>query len=253
MADKPYSRDAYNKALIFNALLDPFNVVILAVLLIAGILVSPALFGVAGVAYLGGAARTYFDQDAANKVLEREKGKRQKGVGDGTPRLDESTLTPGIARLVHASRDREQRIRQAIESADLPYGEVAGEVDRFVAAMESTARRAQSLADALRDTPPDNVEARLKQIQNDPSKAELRDALQIQLKTLTKMQEQLRHFGDEMERILVELDTIRGQIVSVGASTGADQSQQLAGEVRDLREQMGAVADGMAKAYEATP
>jgi hypothetical protein len=64
------------------------------------------------------------------------------------------------------------------------------------------------------------------------------------------MQRQLRRFGTEMERILVELDTIRGQIVSVSASTGTAKGSELAGEVRALREQMGAVADGMAEAYE---
>ena len=64
------------------------------------------------------------------------------------------------------------------------------------------------------------------------------------------MEAQLRRFGDEMERILVELDTIRGQIVSVGATTGAAKGRELAGEVRALREQMGAVSEGMAAAYE---
>ena len=67
------------------------------------------------------------------------------------------------------------------------------------------------------------------------------------------MQAQLSRFGDEMERILVELDTIRGQAVSVSASTGAAKGHELAGDVRSLREQMGAVADGMAEAYEASP
>lgn len=250
MADKPYSRGDYNRALIVNALMDPFNVVLLAAVCIAGILISPVLFPVAAVAYLAGAARTYFDQDAAQKVLDREKGKRAKEVTGGRPRLDESKLTPGIARLVHASREREARIREAIEAADLPYDEVAGEVDRFVLAMEDTARRAQSLADALRDTPPQQVQERYLEVKDDPSKAELADALNTQRTTLERMQKQLQRFGDEMERILVELDTIRSQIVSVSATTGAAKGQELASEVRALREQMGAVADGMSAAYE---
>ena len=36
MADRPYSRSEYNRALIANALLDPFAVVLLAVMLVAG-------------------------------------------------------------------------------------------------------------------------------------------------------------------------------------------------------------------------
>ena len=120
-------------------------------------------------------------------------------------------------------------------------------------ALEDTARRAQSLADALRDTPPRDVEQRLAEVKGDPGKAELADALTTQLTTLQRMQKQLERFGDEMERILVELDTIRGQIVSVGATTGTARGKELAGEVRALREQMGAVAEGMSAAYEDAP
>jgi chromosome segregation ATPase len=168
----------------------------------------------------------------------------------GATRLDDTKLTPGIARLVRSARDKEARIREAIANADLPYEEVATEVDGFVLALEATARRAQSLADALRDTPPVQVQRRLAEVQGQPGKVELTEALSTQLTTLQRMQTQLGRFGDEMERILVELDTIRGQIVSVGATTGNAESKELAGEVRSLREQMGAVADGMSAAYE---
>ena len=48
----------------------------------------------------------------------------------------------------------------------------------------------------------------------------------------------------------VELDTIRGSLVSLSASEGADSQERLAGDVRALRERMGTVADGMAEAYE---
>jgi hypothetical protein len=253
VAEKPYSRDEYNRALVTNALLDPFNVVLLAVVLIVGIVLGalPILGPAAVVLYLAGAARTYFDQDVANKVLERERGERGKALPKGGPaRLDERTLTPGIAELVRQARDREVRIRAAIEQADLPYDDIAGEVDGFVLAMEDTARRAQSLADALRDTPPVNVQRRLAEVKGDPGKVELTEALTTQLTTLQRMQAQLSRFGDEMERILVELDTIRGQIVSVSATTGAAKGKELAGEVRSLREQMGAVAEGMSAAYE---
>ncbi len=253
MTDKPYSRGEYNRALLLNALLDPFNVVLMTVVLIAGIVlgVLPLLGPAAAVLYLAGAARTYFDADVAQKVLERERGRRGKlTAGPARPRLDERRLAPGIAALVRQARDRETRVRAAIEASDLPYGEVADEVDRFVGAMEDTARRAQSLADALRDTPIDRVRARLAEVRGDPARHELSEALAMQLQTLERMKGQLARFGDEMERILVELDTIRGQIVSVSATAGAATGKQLAGDVRALREQMGAVAEGMSAAYE---
>lgn len=251
MADKPYSRGEYNRALVLNALLDPFNVVLLAVLLVVGIVagVLPVLGPAAAVLYLAGAARTYLDQDVAAKVLARERATQEELPE--APRLDEGRLTPGIAMLVRQARDRQQRIRAAVaENHDLPGSEVINEVDGFVLALEGTARRAQSLADALRDTPPDRVAARLEEVKGDPDKLELTEALRTQLETLHRMQAQLARFGDEMERILVELDTIRGQIVSVGATQGAARGKELAGEVRSLREQMGAVADGMSAAYE---
>ena len=117
--------------------------------------------------------------------------------------------------------------------------------------MEDTARRAQLLADALADTPPDAVQRRLGQVRGDADKAELTAALTAQLETLGKRtRRQLDRFHTEMERILVGLRHHPLQLVSVSATTGAARGQQLAGEVRALREQVGAVADGMAAAYE---
>ena len=255
MPEKPYSRGEFNRALVLNALLDPFNVVLLAVVLIAGIVLGllPVLGPVAVVLYLAGAARTYFDTDVADKVLARERAERRRELEERRPKLDERRLSPGIGRLVGEARAREQRIRAAIDEAELPYTEVADEVDRFVTAMEDTARRAQLLADALADTPPERVQERLRQVRDDPEKRELAEALTMQRTTLERMQRQLRRFETEMERILVELDTIRSQIVSVSATTGTAKGAELAGEVRALREQMGAVADGMTAAYERAP
>jgi GTP1/Obg family GTP-binding protein len=64
------------------------------------------------------------------------------------------------------------------------------------------------------------------------------------------MEVQLQRFYDEMERVLVELDTVHGNLVSVSASTEAVNQERLAGEVRALREEVGAVAAGMSEAYE---
>jgi hypothetical protein len=64
------------------------------------------------------------------------------------------------------------------------------------------------------------------------------------------MQGQLERFYDEMERMVVELDTIRGSLLSVSATEGTTAQRRLAGEVRDLRERMGTMADGMAEAFD---
>jgi hypothetical protein len=247
---EPYSRGQYNRALIVNALLSPFNILLFAALLVAGIVLDLFLpvLPVALAAYAIAAARTYFDEDEAGKVLERERASRRKALAAG--RMDTTALAEPIARLVQAGRQREARIRDAIDRAELPYAEVSDEVDRFIRAMDDGARRAQLLYEALAETPPQWVEQRLGQVRDDPSKAELTAALENQLAVQRRMEAQLQRFYDEMERILVELDTVRGNLVSVSASTEAANQQRLAGDVRALREEVGAVAEGMSEAYE---
>ena len=254
MALEPYSRDRYNKALITNAALDPFAVVLLTLVLIAGIVLGnlAILLPVGLVLYALAAGRTYFDTEVADKVLERERSKHRKALEEGRVRLRPDALAPPIGQLLGAALQREQRVRDAIQSAELPYEEVLTEVEGFVRTMEDTARRAQLLYEALSENPPPQVEERLARLarDNDPARAELIQALTYQMKVLHKMEGQLKAFYDRMERILVELDTVRGNLVSASASTDVANQQQLAHDVRDLREQVGALADGMEAAYE---
>jgi chromosome segregation ATPase len=252
MADelRPYSRSEYNRALVLNALLQPFNVVLLASVAIAGLVLDLFLpvLAVGLVVYGIAAARTYFDDDEAQQVLERERAKRRGALEAG--RLDPDALAPPIAALLRAGHQREQRISDAVERAQLPYDEVSREVDRFIRAIEDGARRAQLLYEALAETQPAWVEQRLSEVRDDPSKAELTAALDDQLAVLRRMERQLQRFYDEMERVLVELDTVRGNLVSVSASTEAENQDRLAAEVRALRDEVGAVAAGMSEAYE---
>jgi hypothetical protein len=249
----PYDRARFNRALIVNALLDPFNVVLLAVVLIVGILLGVFVYTlpVGAALYLAGAARTYFDEDVANKVLERERGEHRKRLEAGRAKVKPEDFAPAIARLLREARMRELRIGDAISRADLPFDEVTEEIDRFVAAMDSTAARAQLLYEALADTPPARVEARLAEVRAEGGEPELEEALSTQLTTLERMEKQLKRFFGEMERILIELDTVRSQLVSVSASSESVQQTELAADVRALRERVGATADGMAAAFEA--
>jgi chromosome segregation ATPase len=252
MADelRPYSRSEYNRALVLNALLQPFNVCLLACVAIAGLLLDLFLpvLAVGLVIYGIAAARTYFDDDEAQQVLEREREKRRGALEAG--RLDPRELAPPIAELLRAGHQREQRISDAVDRAQLPYDEVSREVDRFIRAIEDGARRAQLLYEALAETQPAWVEQRLSEVRGDASKAELTAALENQLAVLRRMERQLQRFYDEMERVLVELDTVRGNLVSVSASTEAENQDRLAAEVRALRDEVGAVAAGMSEAYE---
>jgi chromosome segregation ATPase len=247
---RPYSRSEYNRALVLNALLQPFNVCLLASVAIAGLLLDVFLpvLAVGLVVYAIAAARTYFDDDEAQEVLTREREKRRGALEAG--RLDPADLAPPIAELLRAGHQREQRIRDAVDRAQLPYDEVSREVDRFIRAIEDGAGRAQLLYEALAETQPAWVEQRLKEVRDDPTKAELTAALEDQLAVLRRMERQLQRFYDEMERVLVELDTVRGNLVSVSASTEAENQDRLAAEVRALRDEVGAVAAGMSEAYE---
>lgn len=255
MADleRPYGRGEFNRALVLNALIKPVNVIVLAAMLIAGVLlgVFAVMIPVALVVYGIAVARTYFDSDEADAVLARERGERSE-LEAAAPRADPRAFAPPIGKLLGDALAKQGRIHEAIERAQLPYGEVSAEVDRFVVAIEQTAGRAQLLFEALEDSPPSPVEARLKELRDvaDPAKAQLVEALEHQLAVLRRMEIQLDRFYDEMERLLIELDTVRGSLVSVSASTDAANQEQLAAEVRGLREEVGAVAAGISEAYE---
>lgn len=253
---EPYRRGEFRNALIANAAAKPFNIALLVATMGAGVLVNGPVIVcllVALAVYALACARTFFDSDEADAVLARERAERRAHVESGERRLDPATLAPPIRAHLLDARAREQRIRDAIERADLPYTEVSDEVDGFVRVLESTAGRAQLLYDALADTPVEQVAHRLEEVKARGLAAnrELVDALEHQLAVQRRMQAQLDRFYDEMERIVIELDTVRGNLVSVSASTDAAAQRQVASEVRSLREQMGAVADGIGEAYEA--
>jgi hypothetical protein len=254
---RPYTRSEYNRALIVNALAAPFGVAVLAGMLIAGLLLDVFLFvlPVAIVLYVAAAVRTYLDEDSQKEVLRRERSKRKQRLESGKADRDLSEFSPRIADLMARALEKDVRIRAAIDRAELPYEEVSQEVDRFLATMWQTAARAELLAEGLRDSPPEAVARRLEELRRagDPSKAELVEALAQQLAVQRKMEGQLLRFYDQMEQMLVELDTVRGHLITVSASTEADNQERLADDVRDLREEMGAVAEGMAAAYAAQP
>ncbi|MFL5844951.1 MAG: hypothetical protein ACJ762_09685 [Solirubrobacteraceae bacterium] len=250
--ERPYSRGEYGRALLINAATEPFNAVILAGMLIAAFAIGQVaiLAPLAVLVYAVAVARTFFDKEEGEKVLAAERAKRRTRAGKA-PRVDPGTLAPPIAARVATARERQARISEAISRAELPYDDVGTEVDAFVRAMEATGVRAQLLWEALDETPIAGVRARLNELAGagDPGKTQLRDALQQQLTVLERMDGQLRRFYDEMDRMTVELDTIRGNLVSMSATTEADGQRRLADEVRGLRDELGTLAAGIDEAY----
>jgi hypothetical protein len=249
-----YTRSHARKALVLNALTDTLAVVAAAAIIIAGI-----LFGALAVAvplalavYAAGAARAFFDEDTARKVIERDRARRRGERERGRSPVDLTTLSPDIRGLVDRAHETRNRVYDAIERADLPYTEVSAEVDQLVTTMEQTAKRAQLLHDGLSDAPPAEVARRLEQVKAraHPAQHELVTALEYQLSVQRRMEQQLQRFHDQMDRMVVELDTVRGNLISASASAEAYEQERVAGGIRELRDEMGAVADGMAAAYD---
>ncbi len=251
-AKRPYSRGEFAGALAANAAAKPFNVALLVGTMAAGVILGPSVLlalVAALVVYAIAAAWTFFDEEEAAAVLARERAEHRAQLAGGTKRLDPRTLAPPVRRHLLAARAIEQRIRDAIERAQLPYEEVSGAVDELVSLMELSASRAQLLHEALDESPPSRVEARLRELAGS-GKAELIAALEHQLSVQRRMEAQLESFYDQMERVVVELDTIRGSLLSVSASTDVANQQRLAGEVRALRDELGSLAEGMSEAFE---
>jgi hypothetical protein len=251
-APVPYSRAAYRRALVLNAMTDSVSVVAAAVIIIAGLLFGALALAVplAVVVYAGGAVRAFFDEDNAKGVLERERAKRRKVLDRGS-KVDVGALSQDMRELVERAYVTRDRVHEAIERADLPYAEVADEVDQLVATMEQTAQRAQLLDEGLRAAPPEDVARRLETVRRrgHPSQHDLVAALEYQLTVQRKMEAQLARFHDQMDRMVVELDTVRGNLISVSASEEAYQQERVAAGVRELRDEMGVVAEGVAAAY----
>jgi hypothetical protein len=251
-ARQPYSRSEFAGALVANAAAKPFNIALLIGTMGAGVLVGGTVavaLLVALVVYAIAAARTFFDEDEAEAVLTRERAERRAALKDGTRQLDPGTLAPEVRRHLLEARAIEERIRDAIERAELPYEEVSTEVDALVSLMELSASRAQLLYEALEDSPPSRVAGRLRELEGS-GKTELIEALEHQLTVQRKMEAQLESFYDQMERIAVELDSIRGSLLSVSASTDVANQQRLARDVRALRDELGTLAEGMSEAFE---
>jgi uncharacterized RDD family membrane protein YckC len=157
-------------------------------------------------------------------------------------------LAPPIARHFDAARRIQYAIGTAVNQAQLPFSSVSREVDALMGQLWQSALRANMLHQALDETPVERIEQRLAELQFQKS-PELIGALREQLVVQKRISGQLERYDSDMERIVVELDTVRANIVSVSASGDVGRQDQLADTVRELRDEMSAVGEGMDEAY----
>ncbi|HEX3318969.1 MAG TPA: hypothetical protein VHR88_13180 [Solirubrobacteraceae bacterium] len=254
MANQPVTRSSLQRSLAINALTKPLNVIVPAAVVVAGIVLGALwLVAVAAVVYAVLAALTFFDSGEAERVGKRVYGHAAKGVAP-PKRADLARLAPPIAQQLGAARSEEARIHAAVQDADLPFEEVTSETDALVQAMESIAIRTQRVYDYLASHDPRPVQARLSQLRAAGQEGDLAKALSEQLAAYEKLSAQLQRFYDEMEHITASLATVGAQVVSMSAAGEGESGQrELAGQVRDLRDQVNALSDGMREAYSAQP
>jgi hypothetical protein len=254
VAHKPVTRSQLQRSLVVNALTKPLNVLVPAAVVVAGIVLGALwLVGVALAVYAVLAALTFFDAAEAERVGKRIYGAAARSVAPAR-QAALSRLAPPIAQQLAAARAEEARIRTAVADADLPFAEVTEETDALVQAMEGIAVRAQRVYDYLASHDSRPVQARLAQLQAGGRDSELAKALRDQLAAYDKLADQLQRFYDEMEHITASLATVGAQVVSMSAAGEGESGQrELAGQVRDLRDQVNALSDGMREAYAAQP
>lgn len=192
--------------------------------------------------------RALHDLPVHTHVISTRPAPRPQVQARPQPVAQQSQLAPPIARHVDAARRIQAGIAAAVQRAQLPYTEVSQEVDTLMGLLWQSAQRAQMLYEALEESPVARVEQRLSTIEIGQD-IELAGALREQLLVQRRMQGQLERYDGELERIVVELDTVRSNLISVSASNDTANQERLAGAVRELRDEMSAVAEGMDQAY----
>ena len=150
-------------------------------------------------------------------------------------------LAPPIAAHLNAAYG----LRGRIVALDPSLGD---DITVIVSALQTSAGRAQQLWDALSETSPEALQQRITRCEQG-GKTELVEALRQQQAVQQRMDAQLNRYRDEFERVLAELETIRGHLVSASASTDNDNREQLTATVRALRDETHALSAGTMAAY----
>ena len=192
--------------------------------------------------------RALHDLVVHTHVVTTKPAKQPQIPPPSRPPVARPQLAPPIARHVDAAHRIQAGIAAAVQRAELPYTAVSQEVNSLVGELDRSALRAQLLYEALSETPVASVEQRLSKVA-ELEQPELAMALREQLIAQRRMQAQLREFDGGLERMVIELDTVRSNLVSAAASGDAHNRERLAERVRALRDEVSAVSEGMDAGY----
>jgi hypothetical protein len=253
------TRGALARRLAVNAATKPLNVAVLGGLIVVGIVLDLVVVvgAIAIVAYLVLVALTFFDAEEAERVGDQLYAGRRPGAADRAPALDVGTLEPRIAALVQRARETAAGIREAIAQADHPFDDVAADVDALVAAMDTSARRAQLISSTLtgqaragQDVA--GLERTIADLRTRPDDADVRALvadLEAQRDATARLQERLDRFEVGMQRICASLGLLRTRLVEMSASEEEAAQRELARQSRELRERTDLLAEAMAEVF----
>jgi chromosome segregation ATPase len=250
------TRGALARRLAVNAATKPLNVAVLGGLIAVGIVLNLVVVvgAIAIVAYLVLVALTFFDADEAERIgNELYAGRRP----DTTPTLDVGTLEPRIAALVQQARETAAGIRDAIAQADHPFDDVAADVDALVAAMDTSARRAQLISSTLAEQARAGqdvagLERTIADLRGRTDDADVRALvadLEAQRDATARLEERLERFEVGMQRICASLGLLRTRLVEMSASEEEAAQRELARQSRELRERTDLLAEAMAEVF----
>jgi hypothetical protein len=246
---QPPTRSALTRAIALNAATKPSNVVVPAAIAIVAALLGIAwLWPVAILVYVALVLATFFDADEAEAVGKRRRG----GAAPAQQRqLDPAQLAPPIAERLQQALDEESQIRRTIEGSDVQMDEVSGEVDGLVTNLEKSAQRAQLVYDYLSEQDSRTLERRARELERaqDPDSQKAAAAVRDQMKLAENLEGTLKRFYAQMDHAVVSLQTIRGELVRISVASEPEAQAETAERVRNLREEVGAMADGMSEAY----
>lgn len=254
----PVTRATLQRKLAVNALAKPLNLIVLAALIVAGIVLGLTTIAIpiAVLAYLGLSAITFFDAEEAKRVGAAAYAERHR---DEPPRLDPRTLDPRIAQPVADAQRTADAIRAAIAAADHPFADVSADVDALVGALETSARRAQLIASTLADLRAAGQDARaiehrlaeLRPRAGDADVAALIADLTAQRDATLRLADKLERFEVGLQRIVASLGLMRTRLAEMSASEEEAAQRELARQSSELRERTDMLADSMAEVFAA--
>src|SRR5689334_18492057 len=250
------TRSQLQRQLAVNAATKPLNIAAPAAVLVVGLLLHVLVIAVpvALVAYLALVLQTFFDSDEAERV-----GRATYARADKRPRLDETQLSPEIRRPLLQAREVAAGIRAAVAESDVGLEDVVADVDALVAAMETSARRAQRIADTLadqaragQDEQSLDREIRRRQRDHDPEVKALVADLRAQREATARLRERLERFQVGMQRICASLGLMRTRVAEMDASEEEAAQKELGAQARELRERTDLLAESMAEVFQSS-